>query len=61
VQDEATYTCPHCWQVNTIVVDIAAGSQTFIQDCEVCCNPIEFRCEVDSSGFVALEANSIDQ
>lgn len=61
MQEEAEYICPHCWQANTMLVDVAAGTQTFIQDCEVCCNPIEFRCEVDHSGLVSLDAYSIDQ
>ncbi len=40
---EQTYTCPHCWQTGVIELDLSAGSQAFVQDCEVCCNPIEFQ------------------
>lgn len=61
MQEEAHYTCPHCWQTSTMLVDLTYGSQSFIQDCEVCCNPIEFRCVIDNGTLVALEADSIDQ
>lgn len=26
-----------------IQLDLSVREQTFVQDCEVCCNPIEFR------------------
>jgi transcription elongation factor Elf1 len=40
---EQQYTCPHCWQTSTIQLDLTVRSQVLIQDCAVCCNPIEFR------------------
>jgi len=40
---EQEYTCPHCWRTNVIQLDLSVREQTFVQDCEVCCNPIEFR------------------
>lgn len=40
---EQEYTCPHCWRTSVIQLDLTVRSQTFVQDCEVCCNPIEFR------------------
>lgn len=40
---EQEYTCPRCWQANTITLDLSAAEQTLVQDCEVCCGPIEFR------------------
>lgn len=40
---EHAYVCPHCWERSYLLVDLSApGEQQFIQDCEVCCNPIEF-------------------
>lgn len=39
---EQQYTCPHCWESSVIQLDLSGGSQTFVQDCEVCCNPISF-------------------
>ena len=33
--------CPFCAEPITIVVDYSAGSQVYIEDCQVCCQPME--------------------
>jgi transcription elongation factor Elf1 len=40
---DAEYTCPRCWETNTVALDLSVSEQSFIQDCEVCCAPIQFR------------------
>ena len=35
--------CPYCGEAFTTAVDLSAGSQAYIEDCPVCCRPIEFR------------------
>lgn len=52
------YTCPHCWETSEIGLDLSAGSQTFVQDCEVCCNPIEFRYEVEGGELASFSYES---
>ena len=37
--------CPYCGEVFDTPVDTSAGSQHYIEDCPVCCRPIEFRLE----------------
>lgn len=32
--------CPYCAEVFTVRVDLSAGAQTYIEDCQVCCQPI---------------------
>jgi hypothetical protein len=31
------------------------GSQTYIEDCEVCCNPIQIHYEIEDGEVVSLE------
>ena len=31
---------PYCAEVFTVRVDLSAGAQTYIEDCQVCCQPI---------------------
>lgn len=47
--EELFVTCPHCWEQISILVDISiSGRQQFVEDCEVCCNPLDFIVEVES-------------
>lgn len=32
--------CPYCAEVFTVRVDLSAGAQAYIEDCQVCCQPI---------------------
>lgn len=52
VQPQAVQ-CPYCGEVFDTVVDLSAGSTSYIEDCQVCCQPIEFRLEVADDGTLA--------
>lgn len=55
-------SCPYCAESYGVAVDLSAGSQTYIEDCQVCCQPINLRLTVDDAGrFVALEAERLDR
>ncbi|SEA50864.1 MAG: CPXCG motif-containing cysteine-rich protein [Candidatus Thiothrix putei] len=45
-------TCPYCHSASPIEIDIIAGSQDYIEDCQVCCNPIQLSIEIDADGEV---------
>jgi Cysteine-rich CPXCG len=49
--------CPYCGESFETLIDLSAGSATYIEDCQVCCQPIEFKVEVDHAG--ALEALTV--
>ena len=60
--EEQFYTCPYCFSQVSILVDKSVKEQQYIEDCENCCNPIEFTINVDDEGEVAyLEATPIGQ
>jgi Cysteine-rich CPXCG len=42
--------CPHCGEPMDTRVDLSAGERTYIEDCEVCCRPIEMTIEVEDDG-----------
>ena len=44
--------CPYCGESFETTIDASGGSQDYIEDCQVCCQPIEFHIEVDDSGAV---------
>lgn len=33
-----------------MLLDLSAGSQTYVEDCEVCCRPIQISYEIDEDG-----------
>ena len=50
--------CPYCGEGFETAVDLSAGSFTYVEDCQVCCQPIELAGEVDDAGaLVGVTAN----
>lgn len=37
---EVSAQCPYCWETIILDVDCSGGSQTYTEDCSVCCQPI---------------------
>jgi hypothetical protein len=62
----ATVRCPYCGEpfdtlVDTSGVDASAGSTSYIEDCQVCCRPIEMHLEVGMNGeLIALSPQRSD-
>lgn len=50
---ETPINCPYCGESFITLVDYSAGPQRYIEDCRVCCRPIEIAVEVDDSGEFA--------
>jgi hypothetical protein len=44
-----------------MVLDPSVAKQTYIEDCEVCCNPIEVTPHFEDGELVAFDATSIEQ
>lgn len=45
-----TVQCPYCGESFETAVDLSAGSFCYVEDCQVCCQPIEIAGEVDENG-----------
>ena len=54
---EYFFTCPYCLQEISIVIDISAEKQSYIEDCEVCCRPINLKCELTDGKITIFEAD----
>lgn len=55
--EEAYFVCPHCWERVSILVDISLdGNFHFVEDCEVCCNPLDFSVSVRDGRVHGIEA-----
>lgn len=53
--------CPYCWQQVEIVIDPSASEQEYIEDCFVCCRPIQLQIKVDDEGELEVQARSEDE
>ena len=42
-----------------MVLDTSVGDQTYVEDCEVCCKPIEVHYAVDEDSVVDFEARTV--
>jgi len=58
---EHFFTCPYCWEDVSMLLDSSRSEQTYIEDCEVCCNPIEVTARFLYSELKEFQANSIEQ
>lgn len=59
--EEHFFQCPYCWEEVSMLLDPSVGSQTYIEDCEVCCNPKEITTVFDQYSMTSFQAISIEQ
>jgi cysteine-rich CPXCG protein len=48
-----TVQCPYCGEPFETLIDSSAGSASYIEDCHICCRPIELGVDVDLDGALA--------
>lgn len=56
---EHYFQCPYCWEEISMLLDLSVGEQTYIEDCEVCCNPIQVYYQADDGELTAFEAQAV--
>jgi hypothetical protein len=49
--------CPYCGERISLLIDSSAGSQHYIEDCQVCCQPMVVLVTVDQQGGVTVSLN----
>jgi len=52
--EERDIPCPWCGARFTVLLDLSAGDRSYIEDCQVCCEPIIFNLHIDEAGNVQL-------
>ena len=53
MENTAEYTCAYCGEPNTTFVDLSAGGQqSYVEDCQVCCQPNVL--------FLAIDEETLD-
>ncbi len=58
---EHFFQCPYCWETISVLVDTSVIHQLYVEDCEVCCNPIEFELRCSDGEVQGFEARELGQ
>ena len=53
---EYFFCCPYCGEEISMVLELSVRHQTYVEDCEVCCNPIEIRYTVEDETLADFSA-----
>lgn len=49
--------CPYCGESIDIVIDLSAGGQSYVEDCPVCCQPIEISYDVEDGELQPVQVD----
>jgi hypothetical protein len=52
--------CPYCGEQIEILIDTSVALQCYIEDCQVCCRPIDIDVAVDEDGLPCVTVSSED-
>jgi hypothetical protein len=58
----ADITCPYCGETLSVRLDLSAGSQSYVEDCQVCCQPIQMGLHLTDEGTLeSVSAERMDR
>jgi hypothetical protein len=53
--------CPNCGEPVTLFVDASAGAQSYVEDCAVCCRPIQVSVAIAEDGAPEVVVRAEDE
>lgn len=59
--EEHFFQCPYCWETISMLIDMSQSKQSYIEDCEVCCHPIQLNINTENSQMISFDAQNIEQ
>lgn len=57
---EHFFSCPSCGAEISMVLDLSVHRHTYVEDCEVCCNPLEISYAVEGEALAHFEAMNLE-
>ena len=55
--DSLMVRCPFCGERFEAFVDASSGDADYVEDCPVCCRPIEMHLQAGAGGALSLDAD----
>jgi predicted RNA-binding Zn-ribbon protein involved in translation (DUF1610 family) len=56
---EHSFPCPSCGEEISMILDTSIRRQSYVEDCEVCCRPIEISYTVEDEEVTDFNARTI--
>ena len=57
---EHFFQCPYCWEEISMLLDPSLGSTEYIEDCEICCRPINVVYGFEDQNLTNFETHDPD-
>jgi len=57
---EYQFMCPYCGEEISMVLDTSVRRQSYVEDCEVCCRPIEIGYTFEDGELTSFDAKSVE-
>jgi transcription elongation factor Elf1 len=57
---EHFFSCPYCGEQISMVLDLSVPRQVYVEDCEVCCKPIEVSYSVEDEALASFDAKVLE-
>ncbi len=54
-------SCPYCGETIDLAIDCSVSFQEYIEDCQVCCRPINMSIRVSEEGAIQVDARHQDE
>jgi hypothetical protein len=61
VQIEHFFDCPYCGAQISMLLEPILSTQEYIEDCEVCCRPLNITYQTDGENLTIFEAQYVEQ
>jgi len=49
--------CPYCDEPMSILLDLSGGDQSYIEDCQICCQPMQVSYRSDDGDLRGLQVD----
>jgi hypothetical protein len=59
--EEHHFQCPYCWEEISMLLDPSVSRQAYVEDCEICCNPIEVYVRFEQEELLEFEVRNLEQ
>ncbi len=56
---EHGFACPYCGEPITMLLELTLSHQSYVEDCEICCNPILLRFSARDGELTEFDADQL--